>query len=567
MKMSQLFTQTRREAPAESDLRHYQYLVRAGYIQPLGSGAFALLPLGLCAVQKMILTLRSELTALKALEIDLPLLQSQDLWQNSGRLAGKYGPLPDQNPFPAPGQDAALFEIARSHLRSYRQLPAILYHIGAAWSPTPAGGGLFRSRLPFKLEAYTLHAAARDRETTHRRLETILSSFFEKLDLPVLQASASSPAATGQDQAWQWLVPVTGGFCRSLHCEGCGYTAVQEAARFLRETAMNEPPLPLEKVATPDCPTIESLAKFLNIPESRTAKAVFLVAERRRPGCPPEEELIFSVVRGDRQLNEAALLSLLQADALRPATDDEIRRIGAAPGYASPVELKEVFVIVDREIPDSPNLVSGANQTGFHLLNVNYGRDYQAAQVAEIALAQPGDPCQACGKPLQLVEAVACGEMLLADPTYSQEAGCTFRDESGHTQPALLGKYSLALTRLLGCLAECHHDDYGLKLPLAAAPYPVHLVMLASKTGQTEALSDEVYSRLIDAGVEPLFDDRSESPGVKFNDADLIGVPLRLTIGERGLQKGGVEYKNRISGETGIFPLEGWIDHVLNQIK
>lgn len=567
MKMSQLFTQTRREAPAESDLRHYQYLVRAGYIQPLGSGAFALLPLGLRAVQKMTATLRSELKALNALEIDLPLLQSQDLWQNSGRLAGKYSLPPDQNPFPAPGQDAALFEVARSHLRSYRQLPAVLYHVGAAWSPAPAGGGLFRSRLPLTLEAYTLHATAQDRETAHRRMETILSSFFEKLGLPVLQAGASSPAAAGQDQAWHWLVPAAGGFCRSLRCEGCGYTAVQEAARFRRETAAVEAPLPLEKVATPDCPTIESLAKFLNVPESRTAKAVFLVAERRQPGRPPEEELIFSVVRGDRPLNEVALLSLFQADALRPATDDEIRRIGAAPGYASPVGLKEVFVIVDREIPASPNLVSGANQAGYHLLNVNYGRDYQAARVAEIALAQAGDPCHACGKPLQLVEGVACGEMLLADPAYSQEAGCTFRDEAGQTRPALLGKYSLALTRLLGCLAEFHHDEYGLRLPPAAAPYPVHLVMLASKSSQAEALSAELYAQLSAAGLEPLFDDRSESPGVKFNDADLIGIPLRLTIGERGLQKGGIEFKNRISGETGVFPLEGWLDHIHSQIE
>jgi len=566
MKMSQMFTQTRREAPAESDLRHYQYLVRAGYIQPLGSGAFALLPLGMRAVQKMTASLRSELQALNALEIELPLLQSQDLWQNPGRLAGKPGYPSDQNPFPAPSQDVALIEAVRSHLRSYRQLPAILYHVAAAWSPTPAGGGLFRNRLPLTLEAYTLHAISQEQEATHQRLEAVLRNFFEKLKLPVLQTSAFNPTAPGQNQVWQWLAPVEGGFSRSLRCAGCGSTAVQEFARFRRATATDEALLPLEKVATPDCPTIASLAAFLNIPEARTAKAVFMIAERRRPPHPPDEELVFSVLRGDRSLNETALLALLGADALRPATDGEIRRVGAVPGYASPVGLSKVTTIVDREIPTSPNLVSGANLQGYHLLNVNYGRDYQATEIAEIALAQPGDPCHACGQPLQAVDGVTCGEMLLADPAISQEAGCTFRDESGQTRFALLGRYSLALTHLLGCLAEFHHDENGLKLPPAAAPYPLHLVMLASKTGQTETLSAELYAQLTAAGLEPLFDDRSESPGVKFNDADLIGAPLRITIGERGLQKGGIEFKNRLSGETGIFPLEGWMEHIRSRL-
>ncbi|MCC6147093.1 MAG: hypothetical protein IT308_05945 [Anaerolineaceae bacterium] len=550
--MSQLFTQTRREAPSESDWQHHRLLLRAGYLGVLEGGSFALLPLGLRAIRKMLTAVEPALHTLNALEVYLPSLEPSSLRQSAGD--------------PHVSQDAALWELAHTHLRSYRQLPILLYHLHEIWGVVPAGGGLLRSRSAYTLEITTLHATPADQKIVHQKLQNTLASLFDLLALPVLAAEAAPPSPAGESRAWQWFIPLAGASGKALACAGCGTVAVQASARFRREENTSETPLPLEKVATPDCPTIESLAAFLNIPASRTAKAVLLMARHNQPGNTPMEELIFCVVRGDRSLNETALLRLLNAASLRPALDAEIRQAGAVPGYASPVGLQGVRVIVDSEIPASPNLVSGANEAGCHLLNVNYGRDYQATQVAEIALAAPGDVCETCGKTLQAVDGVPCGEMVLVDPQEAGETGSTFRDENGQTQTALLGKYSLNLTRLLACTAELHHDGYGLKLPLTTAPYPIHLVMLASKEGGTEKISEELYHSLTAAGLEPLFDDRAESPGVKFNDADLIGLPLRITIGERGLQKGGVEYKKRLDSKSGLLPLEGFVDHVRNLV-
>lgn len=561
MKMSRLFTQTRREAPADSDVRHYQFLVRAGYIQPFGGSVFAYPPLGEKTFQKMAKSLAKAFDVPEQQVINLPLLQSPDLWQNAGRLAGYYGIRSGREIFPAPSYDAAVFELTRSHLRSYRQLPVFLFQRCVSWG-APAGGGLLRSRQNETFELYALYPGLEAQEIGQKNLKTAAGRFLDLLQLPAMAVEGST-GGPGDFEACRWFLPLEAGSATALFCDHCGYAASAEAARFRRCTAQAEPALPLEKVATPDCATIESLANFLNIPEARTAKAVFLAAETRSFDQPPAGELIFCVVRGDRPLNETALLNLLKADALRPAEDAEIRAAGAVPGYASPVGLKGVRVIVDSEIPDCPNLVSGANEEGFHFLNVNYRRDYQAALVAEIAQAQAGDPCPHCGQALRESGGVILGEILKAGPDYTHQAGCTFRDESGAVQPVLFNKASLSLTRLLACLAETHNDDYGLKFPPAAAPYPLHMVLLASKTGKTETLGEELYASLCSAGLEPLYDDRTESPGVKFNDADLIGLPLRLTVSERALQNNGIEFKNRFTGEKGLLPVE----HALEEIS
>jgi prolyl-tRNA synthetase len=325
-----------------------------------------------------------------------------------------------------------------------------------------------------------------------------------------------------------------------------------------------EAPLPLEKVATPDTKTIADLAVFLAIPEARTAKAVFMVAAsgESSPG-KPLEEFIFAIVRGDTDVNETKLANALKARELRPATDEEIRAVGAVPGYASPVGLKDVRIIVDDLIPQSPNLVAGANEDGYHLRNVNYGRDYTASIVADITAAEEGDACPNCGGALRASRGVEIGNIFKLGTRYTQALGAAFLDEAGQQRPVIMGSYGIGVGRLLACIAEEHHDEHGLIWPVSVAPYPVHLIVLPSKKdSRPPEIALELEAALTAAGLEPLFDDRAESAGVKFMDADLIGLPLRLTVSERALNEGGVELKVRSTGERTVIPLDAVIAEV-----
>ncbi|MEW5831093.1 MAG: YbaK/EbsC family protein [Chloroflexota bacterium] len=331
-------------------------------------------------------------------------------------------------------------------------------------------------------------------------------SFFAEIHLPVI----------GNNE--ETFFPIPTGATEVIHCPACGYTSRSEAALFAKSALPGEAPLPLEKVATPDCNTIESLANFLNIPKEKTAKALLYTR-------PSDGKFIFAVVRGDMALSEAKLKR--QVGEVRPATAEEIEQAGAVPGYASPVGLADALVIVDDLVPQSANLVAGANDPGHHLKNVNYGRDYRAEIVADLVQARGGDACAECGNPLKEL------------PADVLEDGAGYRFD-----------------KLLLALAESHHDPNGLTIPRPAAPFDVYLMPIPGKELDTFAAADEIYRSLQAAGLTVLFDDRDERAGVKFNDADLIGPPLRVTVGERGLKEGVVELKRRDSSEKGLVPIE-----------
>jgi prolyl-tRNA synthetase len=270
-----------------------------------------------------------------------------------------------------------------------------------------------------------------------------------------------------------------------------------------------------------------------------------------------EDRFIFAVVRGDTAVNETKLANALKAKALRPATDEEIRAIGAVPGYASPVGLKDVTVIVDEVIPNSPNLVAGANEEGYHTRNVNYGRDYQAAVVTDITAAQAGDGCPQCGQPLRTVRGVEVGNIFKLGTRYTEALGASYQDKDGQEKPVIMGSYGIGSGRLLACIAEQYHDDHGLMWPITVAPYEVHLTLLIGKSmaEEVQRTAKTLYHDLQQAGIDVLFDDRDESPGVKFNDADLIGLPYRLTVGKK-LADGVVELSDRSTRQSSDATLE-----------
>ena len=516
MRLSAMFGRTLREAPAEAEGAGYRRLARGGYVRPARGPSYAYLPLGEAAL---------------------------------GRIAALFD-APDETGVSAlglpPGADAAaaLRALAGSEIQSYRQIPA---RLTAAVTVTRAagqsrGGPLNAAAGPGRLWA-TLAGDISAMDASCAEHRAALERAFERCGVPVV-AAQDGP---GNDSAHAYAFLTPDGGETLLLCDACGYVATQDTAGFARQAPSREEALPLEKVETPHCSTIAELAALLGVPESRTAKAVFLMA-----GVGDGERFVFAIVRGDTDVSERKLRLALGASRLRPATEAEIRATGAEPGYASPVGLKRVFVVVDPLVAASPNLVAGANEAGYHLLNTNLARDYNASLVADIAAARAGDGCPQCGAALRATTAAILGRTARYTPGPLKEAWPVYLDLTGKTQPVLIALRELDFGATLAAVAESHGDEQGLFLPAAVAPYLVHLVLMQGAEAEAAAL----HEALLAAGISCLFDDRNESPGVKFTDADLIGLPLRITLGKRSLQAGGAEFKRRSSPEKLLVPLD-----------
>ncbi len=586
MKMSQLFSQTLRDTPAEADAVSHQLLLRAGFIAPLAAGIFSYLPLARRALNKIEAIIRQEMDAIGGQEMTMPVVHPAELWQQTGRwysIDAEMGRFQDRN-----GRDMCLAmtheevvaDLTRRLVRSYRHLPRLVYHLQTKFRDDPRPrAGLIRVREFTMKDSYSLDADWEGLDRQYQAHYQAYFNIFNRCGLSVIAVKSDTGMMGGQmAHEYMYLTPI--GEDTLLICKGeaerpaCGYAANRQIARFRKEAAALEVALPIEKVATPETKTIESLARLLGVSKARTAKAVFMVGAIPA-GEAVVDRLIFAVIRGDMEVNETKLANAVKARALRPATEAEIRAVGAAPGYASPVGLKiengaAAMIVVDDTIPASPNLVAGANEDGYHLLNVNYGRDYQAAIVADIAAAREGDACVECGGRLQEVRGVEVGNIFKLGVKYSQSMGATFLDKDGVEKPVIMGSYGIGVGRLLACVAEEHHDEYGLNWPASVAPYTVHLVELAGKKGSaaTHQAAASLYAALWAAGIETLWDDREESPGVKFNDADLIGLPLRLTVSERALQQGGVEVKERRQAEKQVVALDQivtWVNDYLSK--
>jgi len=417
------------------------------------------------------------------------------------------------------------FKLAESEIQSYRQLPRILY-----WQNFPA------------IHISTLAASEEACNKLTDTLQASLSEIMAQLKLTVLVSASGSVFSTNA------------GDIQLLKCPSCGYLESAQLAQCAVVPPEAEQSLPVEKVLTPDCPTIETLAHYLNVTESKTAKALMLIARFGN-----KEEFLFVVVRGDTSLSLDKLKQVTGATEIHPASDEQIKAAGAEPGYASPVGLKTLRVVVDQLVPVSPNLVAGANEHGYHLLNTNYGREYTASIVSDLTVSQVGDSCPTCNNPLEglrLEQLTRCEKF---PPTANSGS---FTDENGHSGKVWHGQTSIDLVRMLIAAAEEHHDEKGLTLPNPIAPYAVHLVSLPGKTIDTQSIADSFYEKLKSSIISVLYDDRDERAGVKFNDADLIGCPIRITLGERNLQNGMVEYKLRTSQESQLFPLDEVISHI-----
>jgi prolyl-tRNA synthetase len=559
MHLSRLFSQTLRDAPGDAEVISHKLLLRAGFIRQLGAGIFSYLPLARRSLTKIENIMRHEINAIGGQEVTMPVVQPADLWQETGRwyqIGSEMGRFKDKNDHDmvlAMTHEEVVADLARREIRSWRQLPGLIYHIQTKWRDDPRPrAGLIRVREFTMLDSYSLDADFEGLDAQYQAHYAAYFRIFGRCGLPIL-AVKSDTGMMGGKLAHEFMYLTSIGEDTLILCDGCGYTANRQVATFRKPEPAPEAPRPVEKVATPHTSTIADLAELLGVPESRTAKAVFLMAGER---------FIFAVIRGDMEVNETKLANAVGATALRPATEVEILAVGATPGYASPVGLKNVFVVVDDLLPASPNLVAGANEEGYHLLNVNYGRDYQADVICDIAAARDGDLCPQCSMALRSARGVEVGNIFQLGTRYTDALGAAYLDREGKPRPVVMGSYGIGSGRLLACIAEEHNDANGLIWPVTVAPYHVHLVSLPG----AEAEAEKLYADLWAAGVEVLHDDRTESAGVKFMDADLIGLPLRLTIGKRSLQAGGVELKRRDRAEKTIVTLTEVVAHVKEEI-
>jgi prolyl-tRNA synthetase len=559
MRMSRLFSQTLREAPGDTDITSHQLLLRAGFIRPLAAGIFSYLPLGQRALAKIEQIVREEMDAIGGQEIKMPVVHPGDLWKETGRW---YQIGPELTRFQdragrdmnlAMTHEEVIGDLVRKEIRSYRQLPALLYHIQTKWRDEPRPrAGLIRVREFTMKDSYSLDADWEGLDKQYRAHYSAYFRIYSRCGLPVIAVKSDTGMMGGKlAHEFMYLTPI--GEDTLLLCDHCGYSANREVARFQKPMPAAEAMLPMEKVETPNATTIESLATFLNIPASKTAKAFFQMGMFSEDG-KDVERFVLAIVRGDMDVNEMKLANAVRAKALRPATEEEIRAVGAIPGYGSAVGVKAgTLVVVDNLVATSPNLVAGANESGYHLLNVNYERDYQVNIVADIVSAREGDACPECGSPLRAARGVEVGNIFKLGTRYSDALGCTYQDRDGQSRPVIMGSYGIGIGRLLACVAEAHNDQYGLVWPVSIAPYHVHLTLLPDASATQ--IADALYEALEQAGVEVLYDDRDERPGVKFNDADLIGLPLRLTVSKKSLEKGGVELKPRAGKDARIVPV------------
>jgi len=568
MKMSRLFGQTLRKPPADAQIASHQLLAQAGFVRQLGAGIFSYLHLARRSMTKIENILRDEMNAIGGQEITMPVVHPADLWKKTGRWyqigseMGRFYDKNDRDMVLAMTHEEVIADLVRTEIQSYKQLPRLLYHIQTKWRDDPRPrAGLIRAREFTMKDSYSLDADREGLDVQYQAHYQAYFNIFHRCGLPIVAVKSDVGMMGGKiAHEFMYLTPI--GEDTLILCDKCGYMANRQIARFQKPAPMEEKPRPIEKVATPGVTTIEGLAKFLGVSESKTAKAVFRVAtvtEKQED----MERFVFAVVRGDMDVNETKLANTVKAKSLRPARDDEIRDIGAIPGYASPIGIEDVIVVVDDLIPDSPNLVAGANEEGYHMLNVNYGRDYRADVVKDIVVAEDGYTCPDCGAAMHSSKGVEVGNIFKLGTRYSESMGCTFLDKDGQAKPVIMGSYGIGVGRLLACVAEEYHDEQGLLWPITVAPYHVHIVTLRGG----EETAERLYADLQSADIEVLYDDRDERSGVKFNDADLIGIPIRLTVSKRSLEAGGVELKLRRSPERAVISQDEILPYVTGKIE
>ena len=553
MRISKLLGKTLREVPAEADTVSHQLLLRAGMINQVAAGVYTYMPLGWRVLQKIERIVREEMDKAGGQEVRMPVLQPFELWQTTGRhqaLGKVLFTLNDRRDRPlalGPTHEEVITQLVSRYVRSYRDLPIMPYQIQTKFRDEPRPrGGLIRAREFAMKDLYSFDVDEAGLDISYDKMLHAYQNIYARCGLPAMVIEADSGAIGGKESREFMMISETGED-EIFYCPDCRYAANGEKAESVKERVDNGEPRPIEEVATPGVGTIEEVAGFLGIPRDYTLKAVFYVADGK---------MVFVAIRGDLDVNEVKLKNVLKAGDLRLATEPEVTASGLVAGAASPVGLRGLFIIADDSVTTGTNFVAGGNKPDTHIKNVNYPRDFAADIVTDIASARVGDRCPRCGGRLQSTHGIEVGHIFKLGTVYSQKLNAVFIDEKGETRPIVMGTYGIGVSRMLAAAVEQHHDDRGIIWPLPIAPYQVYLCPLYREGSNVAEAAEKLYEEMEAAGLEVLFDDREESPGVKFNDADLLGIPFRVTVSPRTLQKDSVELKRRDAKDMEIVRLD-----------
>jgi prolyl-tRNA synthetase len=527
-------------------------MLRAGLIHQVAAGIYASLPLAWKSIRKIENIIREEMDKAGGQELLMPALQPRELWEQSGRGAA-FGDnlfsLEDRRGRPmvlAPTHEEVVTGIVKANVQSYRDLPVILYQIQTKFRDEPRPrAGLVRVREFAMKDAYSFNADEDSLDDSYQAMAQAYKNIYRRCGLPVLMAEADSGAIGGKD-SHEFILATPTGEDTVITCPSCGYTANAEKASGVYRQMDAEAVESLQEVSTPGIKTIDELAKFLNISDDKTFKAVFYMADG---------ELVFVTIRGDLEVNEVKLKNALHASELRLADDQEVAKAGLVAGSASAIGIQDVKRVGDLSITKGNNFVVGANKLDTHLRGANYPRDFQVDILTDIALAGPGQSCASCGHVLEFLRGVEVGHIFKLGTFFSEALGASFLDQDGHQQPIVMGCYGIGVGRLLAAAIEQNHDDEGIVFPAPIAPYQVHLVGLNLADEQVAEEAERLYQELQDQGFEVLYDDRTDgSAGVKFNDVDLLGLPVRLVVSPRNLKAGVVELKQRLGESSSMVP-------------
>ena len=560
MRMSRMLMPTLKEVPSDAEITSHQLMLRAGMIRKMASGIYNQLPMGIRVFRKVEDIIREEMNAKGAQEISCALLVPAELWQESGRwdvMGPEMFRLKDRNGRDyclGPTHEETFTHIVRNEITSYKQLPLNLYQIETKFRDERRPRfGVMRTRNFTMKDAYSFDADQEGLDKSYNDMFDAYTRIFARCELDNSPVQADSGAMGGSASA-EFMVKSEVGEDEIVFCSGCDYAANIEKATSVNHKASTEEMKEMSEIETPNVHTIEELQDFFKMDAGQFAKTLIYYADGKT---------VAVVVRGDRDVNETKVANAIGgAVEFELASEDTIKAVtGAEVGFAGPIGIKADYLFIDQEVVDQRNVIVGANKTGYHIQNANFGRDFEG-QVGDFRNVQEGDKCPKCGQPLEIMRGVEVGHIFKLGTKYSESMGATFLDQNGKSQPIIMGCYGIGVERTVAAVIEQHYDENGIIWPLALAPYHVVVVPVNVKKEEHLENAEKIYNELQAAGVEVLLDDRNERAGFKFKDSDLLGIPMRITVG-KDIVDGKVEFKLRKEADKEIIS----VDEVLDRVK
>jgi prolyl-tRNA synthetase len=559
MRLSRALLTTLREVPSEAEIVSHQLMLRAGIMRKMASGIYNFMPLGIRVLRNIENIIREEMDRAGAQEFLASALLPAELWQESGRWE-VFGPemfkLRDRNEREfclGPTHEEVFTDIARNEIKSYRQLPLNLYQIQTKYRDERRPRfGVMRSREFIMKDAYSFDKDYEGLDISYSRMHEAYNRIFKRCGLDVKCVEADSGAMGGTGSA-EFMVQSDVGEDDVVFCSHCSYAANMEKAPSTAEQGLREELHPLNKVETPEVRTIEELVAFFNTVPQKFAKTLIYEADNR---------IVAVMVRGDREVNETKVVNVLQGVVDFKMADPEtvMEATGAQVGFAGPIGLKVDILLVDYEVANMYNFIVGANHTGYHYENINYGRDFEG-RTGDYRKAVAGDRCPQCAEKVTIGRGIEVGHIFKLGTKYSTTMGASYIDENGESKPLVMGCYGIGVNRTMAAVIEQHHDGNGIIWPLSIAPYKVLIVPVMIKNEEQMKVAEELYNTLNALGIEVMMDDRDERAGVKFKDSDLIGIPVRITVGKK-VSEGQVEYKLRGSSESELVDISVVVDKI-----